>query len=284
MVSSFSWTFSSVSMLPSVAGGPDPAFSTFSSPTGTEAASAAGPFFGFPPAKAADPLPTALQVSGAFFAAGPRRLPTRGPFLGLATVPMVPMKTVSLTRRSGRDVALTGQGLVTACPRVPAARARSARPQSRGSRQAASSPGRRGGAGAAPSGPPQTAPACTCAALVSSPSLWHSGGSGSRGASSGAARTRPLARLLPRPLAREDLLPLLRPLMAAADWTSKPRYDPVAPLAPARGPTEWGAPWQPCRQILYRLSHQGSPIKFIDQGKLEYQTQPKTDKYICEFI
>ena len=42
--------------------------------------------------------------------------------------------------------------------------------------------------------------------------------------------------------------------------------------------------WNPClphcRWILYQLSHQGSPIKFTDQGKLEYQTQPKTDIYV----
>lgn len=167
----------------------------------------------------------ALQVSGTFFPAGPRRFPPRGPFFGLPTVPTVPTKTVSFARRSDRDVTFPRPGLVAASPRSPATRARSARPQSRGSRLAASSPSWRGGAGAAVSRPPQPAPACTCAALAFSPSLWDCGGSASGGASSRAARTRALARLLPRLLAREDFRPLLPPLMVAVNATSKPRSD-----------------------------------------------------------
>ena len=46
-------------------------------------------------------------------------------------------------------------------------------------------------------------------------------------------------------------------------------------------PTQGLNPCLPhCGWILYQLSHQGSPIKFTDQGKLEYQTQPKTDIYV----
>ena len=69
--------------------------------------------------------------------------------------------------------------------------------------------------------PPRPAPACTCAALVSFPSFWRPGGSGSRGTWSGATRTRPLAGLLPWLLAREDFLPLLQPRMVTAHPTQR---------------------------------------------------------------
>ena len=127
----------SIPVLPSVAAGPDPAFSIFS-PTGAEADSPVVPFFSFPPAKAGDPLPFTTGIWGLLHS-GAEPIPSAGAIFRPSHG--------SHEDNVGHQVLREGCGLPRARPGhdlhvISAAWAWSARPQSRGSRQAPSYPDR----------------------------------------------------------------------------------------------------------------------------------------------
>lgn len=222
--------------------GPDPQFSTFSSPTGTEAASAAAPF-GFPPAEAADPAHRITGIWGLLLRRGCAGLRRGARFSASRRRPRFPQRRCRSPSAPGGMWLLTGQGSghrLPASPRRPGPE----RGHSLGGKAGRQPlPRRRGGAGTAPSGLPQTAPACTCAALVSPRALWHCGGSGSRGASSGAARTAGLWRGSCHGLWRGRTFSPYSGRSWRQPTDLVPRRDPAAPwrrLAALRG-----APWQP---------------------------------------
>lgn len=168
---------------------------------------------------------------------------TRGPFLASRRRPRFPPKTVSVTKRSGSGCGLDRAGPGHRLPASPRRPGPSARPQSRAAGRQPSSPGRRGGAGTAPSGPPLNRASlhlCRLGLLPEPLALWWSGRVGRRQA---AARTRPLA--LCHGLWRGRTFSLTPAARGGSRLDLKAATRPAAPLAPACGPTERGAPWQP---------------------------------------